>query len=97
MSVWVAEQVFSFHVCCSPKDPIPLRHLGKKEVLTKINLMEDQYDEPMVFDESRIPTQVPPVVAGQDHGAWGYSVGVYGAAHAMGGMWLPMGLPVRRR
>ena len=45
-----------------PKDPIPLRHLGKKEVLTKI------------------PTQVPPVAAGQDHGAWRYGVGVYGAA-----------------
>ena len=64
----------------APKNPIPLRHLGKKEVLTKIDLMEDQYDEPMVFDVSWIPTQVPPVVAGQDHGAWGYGIGVYGAA-----------------
>ena len=34
----------------------------------------------MVFDASQIPTQVPPVVAGQDHGARGYSEGVYGAA-----------------
>ena len=42
--------------------------------------MEDQFDEPMVFDVSWIPTQVPPVAAGQDHGAWGYRVGVYGAA-----------------
>ena len=64
----------------APKDPIPLKHLRKKEVLTKINLMEDQYDKPMVFDTSQIPTQVPPVAAGQDHGAWGCSVGVYGAA-----------------
>ena len=64
----------------APKDPIPLRHLGKKEVLAKINLMEDQYNEPMVFDASRIPSQVPPVVAGQDRGAWGYGIGVYGAA-----------------
>ena len=64
----------------APKDPIPLKHLGKKEVLTKIDLMEDQFDKPMVFDESQIPTQVLPVATGQDHGAWGYGVGVYGAA-----------------
>ena len=64
----------------APKDPITLRHLSKKEVLAKIDLMEDQFDKPMVFDASQIPTQVPPVAAGQDHGAWGYDVGVYGAA-----------------
>ena len=71
-----------------PKDPIPLRHLGKKEVLAKIDLMEDQYDKPMVFDMSQIPTQVPPVAAGQDHGAWGYGIGVYGAAQGYRREWL---------
>ena len=59
-----------------PRDPIPLHHFGLKEVKAKVDLMEDQYDHPMVFDETR----VPPVVAGQEAGAWGQGVAVYGAA-----------------
>ena len=56
-----------------------MKHLGK-EVLAQIDLMEDQFNEPVVFDVSQVPTKVPPVAAGQDHSAWGYGVGVYGAA-----------------
>ena len=38
-----------------PRDPIPLCHFGLKEVKAKVDLMEDQYDRPMVFDEARVP------------------------------------------
>ena len=34
------------------KDPIPLRHFGLKETKAKVDLMEDQYDCPMEFDEA---------------------------------------------
>ena len=37
--------------------------------------MEDLYDRPMLFDEAR----VPPAVAGQEVGAWGQGVAMYGA------------------
>ena len=40
-----------------PKDPIPLRHFGLKEVKARIDLMEDQFDRPMVFDPAQIPDQ----------------------------------------
>ena len=40
--------------------------------------MEDQYDHPMAFDEARILPD--PAVAGQNVGAWGQGVAVYGAA-----------------
>ena len=59
-----------------PRDPLPLRHFGLKEIKAKVDLMEDQYDHPMVFDEAR----VPPAVAGQEAGAWGQGVAMYGAA-----------------
>ena len=38
--------------------------------------MEDLFDRPMLFDEAR----VPPAVVGQEAGAWGQGVAVYGAA-----------------
>ena len=38
-----------------PKDPIPLRHFGLKEVKARIDLMEDRFDRPMVFDPAQIP------------------------------------------
>ena len=31
-----------------PKDPIPLRHFGLKEVKARVDLMEDQFDRPML-------------------------------------------------
>ena len=64
-----------------------LRHFGKKEILTKNDLMEDQYDQPMMFDESLIPSQAPPVAAGEDHASWGYGVAMFHAAWATEGMW----------
>ena len=60
-----------------PKDPIPLRHFGLKETKAKVDLMEDLYDRPMVFDPELIPD---PAVAGQNVGAWGQGVAMYGAA-----------------
>ena len=61
-----------------PKDPIPLRHFGKKEVKAKVDLMEDLYDQPMEFDEAWVwPASM---VAGQGVGAWGEGVAVYGVA-----------------
>ena len=59
-------------------DPIQLKHFGKKEILKKIDLMEPKFDEPMTFDESRVPDQ--PAVAGAKIGSWGYGVQVYRAA-----------------
>ena len=44
----------------------------------KIDLMEDQFDVPMSFNEYRVPSV--PFVLGQDIGAWGEGVAVYGAA-----------------
>ena len=60
-----------------PKDPIPLWHFGLKEVKARVDLMEDQFDRPMVFDPALIPDQA---VAGQSVGAWGQGVAVCGAA-----------------
>ena len=60
-----------------PKDPIPLRHFGLKETKAKVNLMEDLYDCPMEFDPELIPDLA---VAGQNVGAWGQGVAMYGAA-----------------
>ena len=56
------------------KDPIPLRHFGKKEMLAKIDLMEDRFDVPMTFDESHIPAHVSPMAAGEAVRAWDYGV-----------------------
>ena len=39
--------------------------------------MEDQYDRPMLFEPDLIPD---PAVAGENIGAWGQGVAVYGAA-----------------
>ena len=40
--------------------------------------MEPEFDQPMTFDDSRIPER--PVTAGVEIGSWGYGVQVYGAA-----------------
>ena len=60
-----------------PKDPIPLRHFGLKETKVRVDLMEDQYDHPMLFEPDLIPD---PAVAGESVSAWGQGVAVYGAA-----------------
>ena len=59
------------------QDPICLKHFGHQEILKKIDLMEGEYNLPMSFDESRIPSA--PAAAGQNIGEWGYGVVVYGA------------------
>ena len=60
-----------------PMDPIPLCHYGKKETQARVDLMEDQYDQPMLFEPDLIPD---PAVAGESVGTWGQCVAVYGAA-----------------
>ena len=40
--------------------------------------MEGEYNLPMRFDESKIPSA--PAAAGKNTGEWGYGVVVYGAA-----------------
>ena len=60
-----------------PKDPIPLRHFGLVETKAKVDLMEDEFDRPMLFEPDLIPD---PAVAGESVGAWGQGVDVYGAA-----------------
>ena len=59
-------------------DPIWLKHFGQREILKKIDLMEPEFDQPMTFDDSRIPDW--PVAAGVEIGSWGYGVQVYRAA-----------------
>ena len=61
-----------------PKDPIPLGHFGQREMLAKIDLLEDRFDCPMAFDEELVPPN--PFVPGQGVGAWGEGIAVYGAA-----------------
>ena len=58
-------------------DPIPLCHYGKKETKARVDLMEDQYDQPMLFEPDLIPD---PAVAGESVSAWGQGVAMYGAA-----------------
>ena len=60
-----------------PKDPIPLRHFGLAETKAKVDLMEDEYDRPMLFEPDLVPD---PAVAGESVGAWGQGVDVFGAA-----------------
>ena len=69
---------FNFWDFSEVRDPVPLRHFGKREVLAKIDLMEDQFDTPMLFDATRLPPM--PFVPGQGRGAWGPGVAVFGEA-----------------
>ena len=57
-----------------PKDPIPLRHFGLAETKAKVDLMEDEYDRPMLFEPDLVPD---PAVAGESVGAWGQGVDVF--------------------
>ena len=78
VSCFNASKCSTLGVLSGPKDPIPLRHFGLKEVKAKVDLMEDLYDQPMEFDEARVPPDS--VVAGQGIGACGQGVAVYGVA-----------------
>ena len=60
------------------RDPVPLQHFGKHEVLAKIDLMEDQFDAPMLFEATRLLPM--PFMLGQGRGAWGPGVAVFGEA-----------------
>ena len=53
LSDWSGVTVLCSHFSC--KRPNSLRHFGKKEMLAKIDLMEDWYDVPMQFDLDCIP------------------------------------------
>ena len=59
------------------QDSICLKHFGKREILKKINLMEPEFNQPMI-DESRVPDQ--PAAAAAEIGSLGYGVQVYGVA-----------------
>ena len=65
-------------VFSGPKDPIPVFHFGKKEVMAKINLMEDQFDLPMAFKEDWVWPM--PFVPGQGVSTWGEGIAVYDVA-----------------
>ena len=52
--------------------------LANERSWQKIDLMEDQFDIPMTFDEHQVLSV--PFVPGQDIDAWGEGVAVYGAA-----------------
>ena len=70
----------SFHIWdfSEVRDPVPLWHFGKHELMAKIDLMEDQYDVPMLFDPSQVLPM--PFMPGQGRGAWGTGVTMFGAA-----------------
>ena len=76
-NVWLSTKRSTLGMLIGPKDPFPLWHFGLKETKAKVDMVEDQYDCPMVFDPELIPD---PAVAGQNIGAWGQGVTVYGAA-----------------
>ena len=69
---------FNFWDFSEVRDPVPLRHFGKQEVLAKIDLMEDRFDAPMLFDATRLTPM--PFMPGQGRGAWGPEVAVSGEA-----------------
>ena len=59
-----------------PKDPIPLHHFRLAETKVKVDLMEDEYDRPMLFEPDLVPD---PAVAGENVSAWGQGVDIFGA------------------
>ena len=56
-----------------------MKQFSKKEILAKIDLMEPEYNVPMTFDDTQIPST--PVAAGENIGEWGYGIGVFGVVH----------------
>ena len=65
-------------VFSGPKDPILVHHFVQREILAKIDLMEDQFDRPMTFEEDRVPPN--PFVPRQGVGTWGEGIAVHCAA-----------------
>ena len=63
------------------KDPVPLRHLGKWEVLAWIDLMEDQFDVPMWFDLDCIPANSTPTAAEEEVRSWGYGMAMFSCCY----------------
>ena len=61
-------------------DLVCLRHFSKREVLEKINLMEDQFDVHMRFDLDCIPANTPPAIMGIEFRSWDYRVAMLGTA-----------------
>ena len=59
------------------KIPSHYSHFGLAETKVKVDLMEDEYDRPMLFKPDLVPD---PAVAGESVGAWGQGVDVFGAA-----------------
>ena len=78
VTLYIDCSLVSSSVFAEVQDPIRLKHFGKKEILAKIDLMEPEYDIPMAFDDTWIPST--PAAAGQNIGEWGYGIGVFGAA-----------------
>ena len=76
VTLYIDYSLVSSSVFVEVQDPIRLKHFGKKEVLAKIDLMELEYDIPMAFDDTQIPST--PAAAGQNIGEWGYGIGVFG-------------------
>ena len=64
---WLTMGVFS-----EPKDPILVRHFGKREMMAKIDLMEDRFDLPMSFEEDWVLPN--PFVPRQGVGTWGEGI-----------------------
>ena len=79
ITLYIDYSLVSSSVFVEVQDPIRLKHIGKKEILAKINLMELEYDVPMTFDNAQIPST--PAAAGQNIGEWGYGTGAFGVAH----------------
>ena len=79
VTLYIDYSLISSSVFAEVQDPIRLKHFGKKEILAKIDLMELEYDIPMAFDDTQIPST--PAAAGQNIREWGYGIGVFGAAH----------------
>ena len=78
-SVWLG--CYILVLISAMKNPIPLRHFGKKEMLAKIDLMEDQYNVPMKFDADRIPVHVQHQLLWEKRSdPWGYSVAMFSTA-----------------
>ena len=71
-------ELLTMGVFSEPKDPIPVRHFGKREMMVKIDLMEDRFDDPMSFKEGWVLPM--PFVPGKEVGTWGKGIAVYGAA-----------------
>ena len=81
MSVQVTWSSYYILVLVSAvKDPMPLRHYGKKEMLAKIDLMEYWYDVPIQLDPDHIPSNATPAAVGGEVRSWGHGVAMFRAA-----------------